>query len=291
MNPKSTTRQIEFQSGSGESVRGVLYEPSTPAPHPAIVFLHGLLSTHQEFGDYPARFCAQGYLALAIDLRGHGTSDGMRGFITEDRMVEDAIRAIDFLQIQPGLDPNRIVLFGHSLGGAAAVCTAARDTRVAAIVAGATIARLRDVLGRFEYLLYRIVDLVNRVQRPITLKSLYMPYRVTYKDLFADPLAVERAQAKGFLQRSVPADNIPPLLKQDAAACARHVHVPALVVIGELDRVVARAFSHQTYEALAGEKEWYVIEGSGHSFATDCMQNVAFDRIANWIDRHLNREQ
>lgn len=59
---------IEFQSGS-ETVRGVLHEPATPGSHAAIVFAHGLLSTHQEYGDYPEKFCKRGYLTLAIDFR------------------------------------------------------------------------------------------------------------------------------------------------------------------------------------------------------------------------------
>jgi pimeloyl-ACP methyl ester carboxylesterase len=72
-------RSIEFFSGNREVVRGVLFEPTAPRRHPGIIFAHGLLSSHEEFGEYPARFCDRGYLVLAIDFRGHGASDGMRG--------------------------------------------------------------------------------------------------------------------------------------------------------------------------------------------------------------------
>ncbi|MGE5262714.1 MAG: alpha/beta hydrolase [Acidobacteriota bacterium] len=280
-------RSIEFFSGNREVVRGVLFEPAAPRRHPGIIFAHGLLSSHEEFGEYPARFCDRGYLVLAIDFRGHGTSDGMRGLISEDRMIEDLTHALDFLASQPGLDHQRIALFGHSLGGGGVICTTARDARVRAVVAGATVGRLREELGTGELVLYRVMDGVNRMQKTVTHKSLYFPYRVTYEHIYSDPQARQAAAAKGFLQRSIPVDNLPFVLKQDAIKCAKNVHVPALIVLGEKDNVVQPKSVRAVYEALAGEKELYEVIGSGHSFATDCKCDEAFDHIAVWMDAHL----
>ena len=283
-------RNIEFKSGNNETVRGVLYEPTTPRPHPAIIFAHGLLSTHDEFGDYPAKFCARGYLVLAIDFRGHGASDGLRGLLSSARNVEDLQHALDFVVAQPGIDSRRIALFGHSLGGDAVLCTAARDARVHAVVAGATVGRLRDELRPGELLAYRVIGTVNRVQKAATRKSMYLPYRVTYGDIFSDEECRKSAEAKGFLQRTLPADNIPLLLRQDTFACALNVRVPTMIVQGELDRVVQPASTRAVYDTLTCEKEWYEVKGSGHSFATDCKGAEAFERIAAWLDA-VNRKQ
>ncbi len=280
-------REIQFQSGNTEIVRGVLFEPTAPRPYPAIIFAHGFLSSHEEFGDYPEKFCQRGYLVLAIDFRGHGASDGMRGLISEDRMVEDLKHALDFIEAQPGIDNKRIALFGHSLGGGAVLCTAARDARVSAVVAGATVGQLRAELSSGEFLQYRVVDRLNRIQKALTHKSLYVPYRVSYEHIFSDPQARAAAEAKGFLQKSLPADNIPLLLQQDAIACAQKIRVPALIVQGEKDAVVQHTSVRAVYDALAGEKELYVVEGSGHSFATDWKGAEAFEHIAAWMDRHM----
>ena len=280
-------RSIEFKSGDDEIVRGVLFEPTAPRPHPAIIFAHGLLSTHEEFGDYPEKFCGRGYLVLAIDFRGHGASDGMRGLISEERMVQDLQHALDLIEAQPSIDNKRIALFGHSLGGGGVICATARDARVSAVVAGATVGRLRDELGAGEIVLYRVVNRLNQIQKAVTKKSIYVPYRVSYEHIFADPTARQAAEAKGFLQKSTPADNVPHLLKQDALACAQQVRVPALIVQGEKDAVVQHASVRAVYDALAGEKELYVVEGSGHSFATDWKGAEAYEHIAAWMDRHL----
>ena len=280
-------RTIEFSSGNKEIVRGVLFEPTAPPLHPAIIFAHGLLSTHEEFGDYAEKFCQRGYLVLAIDFRGHGASDGMRGLISEDRMVEDLQHALDFIEAQPGIDNKRIALFGHSLGGGAVLCTTARDPRVAAVVAGATVGRLRDELSPGEQFQYRLVDRLNVLQKAITHKTFYVPYRVSYEHIFSDHAARAAAEAKGFLQKTLPADNIPLLLKQDAISCAQKIRVPALIVQGEKDAVVQHASVRAVYDVLAGEKELYVVEGSGHSFATDWKGAYAFEHIAGWMDKHM----
>ena len=280
-------RLIEFKSGDQQIIRGWLNEPSAPRPHPAIIFAHGFLSTHDEFGDYPQRFCECGYLTLAFDFRGHGASEGMRGLISEARMVQDLIHALDYIEYNPGIDNNRIALFGHSLGGGAVICATASDARVRAVVAGATVGRLRDELSSNEMATYRLVDRFNTWQKRFTKKSLYMPYRVSYKDIFADAECRRRAQRKGFLQGTLPADNIPLLMQQDAIACAGNIHVPALIVQGELDKVVKHTSVHAVFDALAGEKELFEVKGSGHSVWTDCKGEEAFVHIAEWMDKHL----
>ncbi|MEW5720927.1 MAG: prolyl oligopeptidase family serine peptidase, partial [Chloroflexota bacterium] len=166
-------------------------------------------------------------------------------------------------------------------------CTAARDMRVRAVVAGATVGRLRDELSPGEVLTYRVIGAVNQLQKAFTRKPIYLPYRVTYADIFNDDACRRAAQAKGFLQRTLPADNVPLLLQQDAYACARNVRVPTMIVQGELDRVVKPASTRAVYDTLTCEKEWYEVKGSGHSFATDCKGAEAFERIAAWLDKHL----
>jgi uncharacterized protein len=280
-------RAIEFKSGNDETVRGVLLEPAAASPSPAIILAHGLLSTHEEFGDYPIKFAQRGYLVLAIDFRGHGQSDGLRGLISEERMVEDLRHAVDWVITLPNVEAKRIALFGHSLGGGGVICATARDSRVRAVVAGATVGCLRDELRASEVATYRIVAAINRLQKAITHKSLYLPYRVTYKDIFHDLAARAIAEAHGFLQTRIAADSVPHLLTQNAIACARNIHVPALIVQGELDQVVRHASTQAVFDAIPGDKEFYEVKNSGHSFATDANGASAFEHIAEWVGRKV----
>ncbi len=50
------------------------------------------------------------------------------------KLVHDASRAVDLLLSQPGVDPRRLLLMGHSLGGKIALYTGALDERVSCVI-------------------------------------------------------------------------------------------------------------------------------------------------------------
>jgi len=78
-------------------------------------------------------------------------------------------------------------------------------------------------------------------------------------------------------------------MKQDTESCARKLRAPVLIARAELDRVVKLASARKIFDAITSEKEWYEIPGSGHSFATDCASEIAFEHIAAWLDKKLGR--
>lgn len=110
--------------------------PGSGAPRPAIVMVQGMAGRKELFG-FPRiaeRFNALGYIALTFDYRGVGDSEGERGRLFPEELVEDVRSAVDFLEQQPGVDPGRITVWGTSFGGAAAPHAAATDRRVCAAV-------------------------------------------------------------------------------------------------------------------------------------------------------------
>jgi pimeloyl-ACP methyl ester carboxylesterase len=83
-----------------------------------------------------------GYAVLAFDQSGFGSRMAESGPFYDryprwsqlGRMVEDARAAIDVLEREAIVDPQRIQLFGYTLGGAVALHTAALDPRVKGVV-------------------------------------------------------------------------------------------------------------------------------------------------------------
>ena len=74
-----------------------------------------------------------GWAALRFDFRGAGDSegefDGGRG------EMEDVSSAVDFLSVQPEVDPDDLVVIGYSFGAGVALHHAARDQRVGRMAA------------------------------------------------------------------------------------------------------------------------------------------------------------
>jgi uncharacterized protein len=81
---------------------------------------------------WPA-FTEAGYICMAFDYRGFGTSGGERGRMLPDEEAEDIESAITYLQQHRNVDPDRIGILGWGLGGAVVIAVAARDRRVRAV--------------------------------------------------------------------------------------------------------------------------------------------------------------
>jgi dipeptidyl aminopeptidase/acylaminoacyl peptidase len=96
-----------------------------------------------------------GSVALRIDFRGRGDSEGATVDMTFDGDLSDARKALDYLEQQPDVDPKRLGLMGLSWGGAIASCLAGRDPRVSGVAlwnTGATVHHwsppLQEIEGR-----------------------------------------------------------------------------------------------------------------------------------------------
>jgi abhydrolase domain-containing protein 17 len=69
------------------------------------------------------RIHKSGFNILAYDYRGHGTSDGS---VSEHNAYQDADAAYRYLTEQLKVPPNKIIIYGRSLGGAMAIDLAAK---------------------------------------------------------------------------------------------------------------------------------------------------------------------
>ena len=149
------TRTVSFPNEEGMYVPGWYREGDNGA---AIIFLHGLGGTRMQLVNIARRFTNQGYSVLLIDQRGHGEHTGT---VTTFGRAEslDALAAVDWLIEQPGVDRNKIGMYGASMGATTCIHAAAQDAEsgennIACTVADSSYASLETQafydLGREE---------------------------------------------------------------------------------------------------------------------------------------------
>ena len=106
----------------------------------------------------PKVWLHKGYAVLRYDKRTkvYGEEMSESSYTIDDETVEDATRAIALLRKQPEIDPNRIYVLGHSLGGYASPRIAARDRKLAGLIVMAGPARpVEDVaFDQTDYVLH-----------------------------------------------------------------------------------------------------------------------------------------
>ncbi len=122
-----------------------------PAPGgevvPALVLLHGWGSNAEAMLPLAMPLHRAGYALLFIDARSHGRSE-QDNFSSMPRFAEDLEHAVDWLKCQPGVDPKRVGVVGHSVGAAAAMLATSRRDDLAAVVSIAAFSHPETVMRR-----------------------------------------------------------------------------------------------------------------------------------------------
>ena len=130
---------------AGAEINGLVYEAQGPGPHPLVVLLHGFPGNERNL-DLAQGLRRAGWNVVFFHYRGSWGSEGQFSFshVLEDvaAVVEAASRQ-DFLA-RHRVDPGRVALVGHSMGGFAALVSGAELSRVDCVVslAGANLGGL-----------------------------------------------------------------------------------------------------------------------------------------------------
>jgi pimeloyl-ACP methyl ester carboxylesterase len=146
----SASMQTMQIASHGALMNALVYIAAGAGPHPAVILLHGFPGNERNL-DLAQDMRRAGWDVLYFNYRG---SWGTPGDFSFAHGIEDTAAAIAYLR-QPDvarslrLDPNRIVLIGHSMGGFMTVEAAAADP---AIKAFATISAA-DMSGRMQAML------------------------------------------------------------------------------------------------------------------------------------------
>jgi dienelactone hydrolase len=91
--------------------------------------------SHRRVDSYAERFCEAGYACLVFDYRNFGDSEGAPRQLLDIRMqLQDWTVAVAYARTLPGIDPNRIGLWGTSFSGGHVIATTARLPGIAAVV-------------------------------------------------------------------------------------------------------------------------------------------------------------
>ena len=163
-----SSKEVTYYSDGVACYAKIFYPKgfSASGKTPGVVLGQGWAGTHFSIEKYGARFAQRGLVAMAIDYRGWGSSDGFisqaqgtastgdveptrddkritniktdivlkRTRLIPMKQVEDYRNAISYLQGEPGVDPERIGVWGSSFAGGNVIVTAALDSRVKAVV-------------------------------------------------------------------------------------------------------------------------------------------------------------
>jgi len=157
---RNYSRYVASYKSEGLKIYGLLTVPNGAKPAtgwPIIVFNHGYIPpdqyrTTERYVAYQDAFAASGYITFKSDYRGHGSSEGRAtgGYGNVDYTI-DVLNVLASLKRLKDADPNRIGMWGHSMGGSVTLraMVASKDIKAGVIWAG-VVASYPDLLTRWR---------------------------------------------------------------------------------------------------------------------------------------------
>ncbi|MDD2858579.1 MAG: alpha/beta fold hydrolase, partial [Candidatus Nanopelagicales bacterium] len=130
---------LSIRTPHGQTLASTLCLPAggdqATAPLPGVLLCQGLSGVRNLVLPQVAHTLAEaGIATLRFDYAGFGESSGDRGWIDPEARILDATVAFESLAAHPAVDRGRLGIYGHSYGGPVAVCVAAQDPRIRAVV-------------------------------------------------------------------------------------------------------------------------------------------------------------
>jgi len=119
-------RYLASYLSEGNKIYALLTVPRGEKPDsgwPVIIFNHGYIPpaqyrTTERYVAYVDGFARNGYIVFRSDYRGHGDSEGeATGGYGSPAYTIDVLNAVSTMKAYPNADPDRIGMWGHSMGG------------------------------------------------------------------------------------------------------------------------------------------------------------------------------
>ena len=153
-------RYIASYLSEGLKINGLLTIPNGEKPAtgwPVIIFNHGYIPpqqyrTTERYVAYVDNLARSGYIVFRSDYRGHDKSEGTaRGAYNSPDYVIDVLNAVVSLKRLPEADPQRMGMWGHSMGGyiTLRVMVISKDIK-AGVIWGGVVASYPDLLTKWR---------------------------------------------------------------------------------------------------------------------------------------------
>lgn len=248
----------------------------------AIVLVHGFKAHSGMFQWAGERLAEHGIASYALDLRGHGRSEGERLYVDEFNEyltdVDDAVRLAR--SREPGVP---VFLLGHSAGGV--------------ISSAYVLEHQRQLAGFICESFAQEVPAPNAVLAVVRGLSHVAPHAGVFDlkddDFSRDPMFVERMKQDRLITHArYPSQTVAEMARAEdrMAKAFPRITLPVFIMHGTFDKVTKPHGSQLFYDTTgSSDKTLRLYEGHFHDLLNDVGRERVMADIKDWIDRHIPR--
>jgi uncharacterized protein len=297
-NEKIERTKVSFESDGVELVSYLHHRSLATGRGPCVVMGHGFSGTQDRLFDNAERFAEAGLAALTFDYRSFGESGGEpRQLVSIQGQLEDWRAAIRCARGLEGVEPDRIALWGSSLGGGHVIVVAAEDPRIAAVVAQIPFNGFpRRVEGRSTLDTLKLIWAmsVDAVRGRLGLSPHYIPMvgkpgevAVTATPRSQQHIAMLSGETRDSLWRNeVAPRGLFGMSRYRPGDEAHRLEMPVLVCVAERDNETPEELSRQIAER-APRGELHRFPGDHFDFYRDPVRQQVLTDQVDFLRTHL----
>ncbi len=306
-DPAENGKAVTFGS-EDFPLEGTLLYPEGEGPFPAVVLVHGsgpndrdeTIMGNKPFKDIAEGLASKGIAVLRYDKRTytHGLKYSDPEIAAEvtiyNEVIDDARYAVNFLKIQPNIDPEKLIVIGHSLGANQAPRIAEGQTDIAGIaMLGGNVTPLQDLMVyQYEYLfsLDEAADELTKTAQKTQLAQIELGVKMINSDelsLTTDPS----------LTLGIPAKYWMDLRDYNPVDVAKNLDIPMIIMQGGRDYQVPPSEMDLWKEGLGDAAEYRIYDSLNHLFipgegkpspeeysVPGKVDNQVIEDLAEWIN-------
>jgi alpha-beta hydrolase superfamily lysophospholipase len=241
--------------------------------------VHGLGEHAGRYARFAEAMANHGMSTFALDLRGHGESEGQRGHVDSWSQWTDDVSA--FVKHVEGLAGTEVVPLGHSFGGAALLSTVLSgklpNSKRFAVSSPALKLRLQAPAWKTA-----VAPFASKIVPRLALDNEVDPAAVSripevvaaYRD---DPLVHSRISSRMYTEWQN--------ATVDILARAAQIKIPFLILAGTADPLIDPQGSRRLHELAPSLSELHLLDGRYHEPFNDLGSDEVFQVVADWVHR------
>jgi alpha-beta hydrolase superfamily lysophospholipase len=269
-----------FDGALGLKLYRQSWRPASGDPRAVLVIVHGLKDHSARYAEFADRLAQRGIAVHAFDLRGHGSSEGARVYVSSfDEYVQDLETFVALVRKEEGARP--LFVLGHSMGGAIVTRWAlAEKPQVAGVLLSG--AALMVDAGGFKK---GSVKVLGSVLPTLAIFSLDL-------DRFSrDPSVVQQCKSDPLVDQGAGPARTAAQLVSAIDFIAEHMEdmtAPLLIMHGSADAITPPDGSRElARRARSADKTLKIYDGLYHDLLHEPEREQVMSDAAAWMDARI----
>lgn len=258
-----------------------------PKAKGTILFTHGQAEHSECYLRLITGLENEAWSFIGWDARGHGKSDGIRGYAKDfDDYILDYHLFVNLCKNLPEVKDKPIVLLGHSMGALIQTC-ALLDKKISGISAQVLSSPLFEVAVQVPAWKSSGAAFINALLPKVTLGN-----EIKYTDLTRDLEIIKEYELDTYRHDKISA-GVYLGMKREFSRVQNHaseITLPTLLHVSDHDPVVSSPAALKYFEQISSErKELKIVEGGKHELYNDICREDLYKVVAQFLKPYIEK--